>query len=154
MEDFEKEVPQEVKLIVTEEMRSYFYDMSKWARFLSVVGFVISAFLTLSSFGIGAAITANPAMLNQLGPLAGIGATGITIFYLLLALLFFYPSLLLMRFSAKGKQGVLFGDQENFNDAIANVKSLFKFWGILTIVFLASYFLLILAVAASSIGIK
>ncbi|WP_431294730.1 hypothetical protein [Pedobacter sp. P26] len=89
MEDFENEVPQEVKLVVTEEMRSYFYDMSKWARFLSVVGFVISAFLTLSSFGIGAAITANPAMLNQLGPLAGIGATGITIFYLLLALLFF-----------------------------------------------------------------
>lgn len=49
MEDFENEVPQEVKLVVTEEMRSYLYDMSKWARFLSVVGFVISAFLTLSS---------------------------------------------------------------------------------------------------------
>ena len=154
MEDFEKEVPQEVKLVVTEEMRSYFYDMSKWARFLSVVGFIVSAFLTLSSFGIGAAISANPAMLNQLGPLAGIGARGITIFYLLLALLFFYPSLLLLRFSAKGKQGVLFGDQETFNDAISSVKSLFKFWGILTIIFLVSYFLLILAVAVSGAGIK
>lgn len=153
MEDFENEVPQEVKLVVTEEMRSYFYDMSKWARFLSVVGFVISAFLTLGSFGIGAAVTANPGMLNQLGPLASIGATGITIFYLLLALLFFYPSLLLLRFSAKGKQGVLFGDQENLNDAIAHVKSLFKFWGVITIVLIASYFLLLLAVLAGG-GIK
>lgn len=152
MEDIEKEVPQEIKLIVTEEMRSYFYDMGKWARFLSVVGFVISAFLTLSSFGIGAAVTANPAMLSQLGPLAGIGATGITIFYLLLALLFFYPSLLLLRFSAKGRQGILFGDQENFNDAIYHVKSLFKFWGVLTIVLIASYFLLIIAVL--SLGVK
>ncbi len=153
MEDLEKEVPQEVKLVVTEEMRSYFYDMSKWARFLSVVGFVISAFLTLGSFGIGAAITANPGVLNQLGPLAGLGATGITIFYLLLALFFFYPSLLLFRFSTKGKQGILFGDQENFNEAIAHVKSLFKFWGILTILFIAGYFLLLLAVLASG-GIK
>jgi hypothetical protein len=153
MEDFENEVPQEVKLVVTEEMRSYFYDMSKWARFLSVVGFVISAFLTLGSFGIGAAVTANPGMLNQLGPLGGIGATGITIFYLLLALFFFYPSLLLLRFSAKVKQGVLFGDQGNLNDAIAHVKSLFKFWGVITILLIASYFLLLLAVLTGG-GIK
>ena len=153
MEDFENEVPQEVKLVVTEEMRSYLYDMSKWARFLSVVGFVISAFLTLGSFGIGAAVTANPGILNQFGPLGSIGATGITIFYLLLALFFFYPSLLLLRFSAKGKQGVLFGDQENLNDAIAHVKSLFKFWGVITIVLIASYFLLLLAVLSGG-GIK
>ncbi|WP_316823958.1 hypothetical protein [Pedobacter miscanthi] len=153
MEDFEKEVPQEVKLVVTEEMRSYFYDMSKWARFLSVVGFVVSAFLTLGSFGIGAAISANPAMLSQLGPLGAIGATGFTIFYLFLALLFFYPSLLLLRFSAKAKQGILFGDQENFSDSISHVKSLFKFWGVLTIILIASYFLLLLAVLASG-GIK
>lgn len=152
MEDLEQEVPQEVKLIVTEEMRSYFYDMTKSARFLSVVGFVISAFLALSSFGIGAVVTSNPTMLNQLGPLASIGATGITLFYLVLAMVFFYPSLLLLRFSAKGKQGVLFGDQEFLNDAIAHVKSLFKFWGILTIVFIVSYFLLILLVVISGIG--
>jgi len=153
MEDFEQEVPQEVKLVVTEEMRSYFYDMSKWARFLSVIGFVIAAFLTLGSFGIGAAIKANPGMLNQLGPLAPIGATGATIFYLLLALFFFYPSLLLFRFSTKGKQGILFGDQESLNDAIYHLKSLFKFWGVITIVLIASYFLLLLAVLTSG-GIK
>jgi hypothetical protein len=127
--------------------------MSKWARFLSVIGFVISAFLTLGSFGIGAAITANPALRSQLGPLASIGATGITIFYLLLAFLFFYPSLLLLRFSVKGKQGILFGDQENLNGAIAHVKSLFKFWGILTIVVIVSYFILFLAFAVGG-GIK
>jgi hypothetical protein len=153
MEDLEQEVPQEVNLVVTEEMRSYLYDMSRWARFLSVVGFVISAFLTLGSFGIGAAVNANPGILNQLGPLAGIGATGVTIFYLLLALFFFYPSLLLFRFSTKGKLGILFGDQENLNDAISNVKSLFKFWGVITIVLIASYFLLLLAVLAGG-GIK
>jgi len=148
MEDFEQ-TPQEVKLIVTEEMRSYLYEIAKWARFLSIVGFILSAFLIIGSFGIGAALTANPAMVAQLGPLAGAGAIGVTIVYLILALMYFYPSLLLFRFSNKGKQGVLYGDQESLNDAMMNMKSLFKFWGIFTIVIMICYFLFILLFAAS-----
>jgi len=148
MEDLEQ-TPQEVKLVVTEEMRSYIYEISKWARFLSIIGFILSAFLIIGSFGIGAALTANPSMVAQLGPLAGAGAIGITIVYLVLALMYFYPSLLLFRFSNKGKQGVLYGDQESLDDAMMNMKSLFKFWGIFTIVIMICYFLFMLLFAAS-----
>lgn len=148
MEDFEQQVPDEVKLIVTEEMRSYIYEIAKWARFLSIIGFILSAFLIIGSFGIGAAISANPAMLAQLGPLAGAGGIVITVFYLILALMYFYPSLLLFRFSNKGKQGVLYGNQESLNDAMMNMKSLFKFWGIFTIVIMICYFLFALLFAA------
>ncbi|MCZ4222192.1 DUF5362 family protein [Pedobacter rhodius] len=151
MENLEQE-PQEIKLIVTEEMRSYIYEISKWARFLSIIGFILSAFLIIGSFGIGAALTSNPAMLAQLGPLAGAGAMGITLVYLVLALLYFYPSLLLFRFSNKGKQGILYGDQESLNDAMLNMKSLFKFWGIFTIVIMICYFLFVLLFAASMAG--
>ncbi|WP_316830084.1 DUF5362 family protein [Pedobacter aquatilis] len=149
MEDSVQQEPQEVNLIVTEEMRSYIYETAKWARFLSIIGFILSAFLIIGSFGIGAAITSNPAMLAQLGPLAGAGAIGVTVVYLVLALMYFYPSLLLFRFSNKGKQGVLYGDQESLNDALMNMKSLFKFWGIFTIVIMICYFLFVLLFAAS-----
>lgn len=148
MEDFEQEVPAEVKLIVTEEMRSYIYEIAKWARFLSIIGFILSAFLIIGSFGIGAAISANPSMLAQLGPFAGAGGIVITIFYLILALMYFYPSLLLFRFSNKGKQGILYGDQESLNEAMMNMKSLFKFWGIFTIVIMVCYFLFVMLFAA------
>jgi len=148
MEDLEQS-PQEVKLVVTEEMRSYIYEISKWARFLSIIGFILSAFLIIGSFGIGAALTANPSMVAQLGPLAGAGAIGVTIVYLVLALMYFYPSLLLFRFSNKGKQGVLYGDQESLDAAMMNMKSLFKFWGIFTIVIMIGYFLFMLLFAAS-----
>lgn len=148
MEDLEQEVPEQVKLIVTEDMRSYIYEIAKWARFLSIIGFILSAFLIIGSFGIGAAISANPSMLAQLGPLAGAGGIGITIFYLILALIYFYPSILLFRFSNKGKQGVLFGDQASLDDAMMNMKSLFKFWGIFTIVIMICYFLFVLLFAA------
>jgi len=150
MEDLEQ-TPQEVKLIVTEEMRSYIYEISKWARFLSIIGFILSAFLIIGSFGIGAALTANPSMVAQLGPLAGAGAIGVTIVYLILALMYFYPSLLLFRFSNKGKKGVLYGDQESLDNAMMNMKSLFKFWGIFTIVIMIGYFLFMLLFAASMV---
>ncbi|MBC6111331.1 DUF5362 family protein [Pedobacter fastidiosus] len=149
MEDLEQDVPQEVKLVVTEEMRSYIYEITKWSRFLSIIGFILSALLILGSLSIGAAIGANPAMLKQLGPLAGIGGIGLTIMYLVIALIYFYPSLLLFRFSNKGKHAVLYGEQESLNEAMLNMKSLFKFWGILTIVIIILYFLLIFIVGAS-----
>lgn len=149
MDELENQEPQEIKLIVSEEMRSYIYDTTKWARFLSIVGFILSAFLIIGSFGIGAAISSNPTMLAQLGPLASIGGIGVTVLYLLLALMYFYPSLLLFRFSNKARLGVLYGDQESLNNAMLSMKSLFKFWGVLTIIIMISYFLLIILIGAS-----
>ncbi|PWS26686.1 hypothetical protein DHW03_17880 [Pedobacter yonginense] len=149
MEDLEQDVPQEVKLVVTEEMRSYIYEITKWSKFLSIIGFILSALLILGSLSIGAAVNANPAMLNQLGPLASIGGIGLTIMYFVIALIYFYPSLLLFRFSNKGKHAVLYGEQESLNEAMLNMKSLFKFWGIMTIAIIFLYFLMIFIVGAS-----
>ncbi|NTE00630.1 hypothetical protein G6M26_24070 [Agrobacterium tumefaciens] len=148
MEDLEENVPQEVKLVVTEEMRSYIYDITKWAKFLSIVGFVFSVILILVSFTIPSMIASNPMLAKQFGSLGQGSSTAITIVYLILGLFYFYPSLLLFRISNNGKQGVLFGNQESLNNAMQNVKSLFKFWGIITITVIVGYFLLIFLVGA------
>ena len=148
MEEFEQEQPEEVRLVVTEEMRSYIYDITRWAKFLSIVGFVFAALLILISFSVPAMLSGNPALARQLGPLGRGGSVMITILYLALGLFYFYPSLLLSRISGKGKQGVLFGDQESLDTAVSNLKSLFKFWGIATIMVIAGYFLLIFLVGA------
>ncbi|WP_443939708.1 DUF5362 family protein [Pedobacter sp. MW01-1-1] len=149
MEEYSEERSQEVKLIVTEEMRSYIYDITKWARFLAVVGFVFSAFLIIGSFGIGALISGNPQMSTQLGFLGSAGSVIVTFIYLALGLLYFYPSLLLFRVANRGKHAVLFGDQENLNIAMRNLKSLFTFLGVLTIVIIVVYILLIFLAGAT-----
>ena len=150
MENFDQDTNQqaEIKLVVTEEMRSYIYDATKWCKLLAIVGIIVSVFLLIGSFGIGALINADPKMQAQLGPLASFGGSGITIFYLLMGLLYLYPSLLLYKFSNKGKQGVLFGDQASLNEAFLSIKSLFKFMGILTIILVASYFIFVLVMGA------
>lgn len=153
MENLEVEEPKEVKLIVTEEMRSYIYDITKWAKFLSIVGYAVAILLVLGSFQIGSLLNSNPGALASLGPLAKGGSTVISIMYLLIALFYFYPSMLLSRISARGKQAVLFGDQDNLNSTVLQMKSLFKFWGIITLVIIVAYVLLVVLVG-SGIGVK
>ncbi|TCD11076.1 hypothetical protein EZ449_06160 [Pedobacter frigidisoli] len=148
MEELDQQKPEEVKLVVSEEMRSYIYDVTKWAKFLSIVGFVFAALLILGAFSIPAMISSNPALAAKMSSLGQGGSTLVTIIYLALGLFYFYPSLLLFRISNKGKQGVLFGDQESLDSAFSNVKSLFKFWGIITIVVIVGYFLLVFLVGA------
>jgi Family of unknown function (DUF5362) len=65
--------------------------------------------------------------------------TGLTVFYLVLALLFFFPCFYLYQFSAKMQSAVKAPSQENFDESLLNLKSMFKFYAIFTIVILSLY---------------
>ena len=62
-----------------------------------------------------------------------------TVVYLLLALLFFFPCFYLYKFSVKMQSAVKGMSQENFDESLMNLKSLFKFYGIFTIVIFSFY---------------
>lgn len=143
-EEITSESPTGPQLIVTEEMRSYLYEMAKWAGFLAIVGFVFTGLAVVSSFTVGAAIGSNPE-LPGLKPFAAIGSLGFTIMGLLYAFAIFYPSLLLFKYSARAKLGVLYGDQDSLNEALSKLKSLFKYWGILTIILICFYIMLVVS---------
>lgn len=135
----------EVKLVVTEEMRSYIYEIAKWASFLAIVGFAFAGITILSAFTIGAVMNSNPqllAMANNMGAAAGVV---FTVMFLMLAFAIFYPSLLMFKYATKAKIGVLYGDQASLDEAMSKLKSLFKYWGIITIIYLGFYGLMIIA---------
>jgi hypothetical protein len=139
------------QLLVTEEMRSHFYEMAKWAKFLGVVGFIMTGLITMTALTMGATLNAlseNPLTANN--PLLALGGTAVTILFILYAFLIFYPSLLLFQYSSNAKHGVLYGEQTALETAIGKIKSLFKFWGILTIIIISIYFL---AIVAGAIGL-
>jgi hypothetical protein len=71
---------------------------------------------------------------------------GLTVVYLICALLFFFPCLYLYRFSVKMKLALASVSQENFDTSLQNLKSLLKFYGILTIVMLSIYALIFILV--------
>ncbi|SMD01592.1 DUF5362 family protein [Pedobacter africanus] len=148
----EEEVVQEAEqLVVTEEIRSYIYETAKWTRFLSIVGLVFSAFLALMAFSANGLIeglaTAAPS-----SPLVQLGTTFLTVYFLCISLMLFYPSFLLFKYSNAANTAVLYADQENFTVAMKKMKSVFKFWGIVTIVILALNVISVLLAILAKVG--
>lgn len=132
--DEQVETTSQPQLIVTEEMRSYIYDLAKWANFLAIVGFVIASFMLLAALTVGTAMNTSPEIKAMMGALGNIGSTAITIVFIAYGLFIFYPSVLLFKYARKAKLGVLYGEQENLNEAFSALKSLFRFWGIMVII--------------------
>ena len=145
---------EETNLIVTEEMRSYFYDIAKWASFLAIVGFIFSAITIIGAFTTGSAIESNPQLAETLGKLGALGKVLFTVVNLVVAFAIFYPSLLLFKYAAKAKYGVLYGEQGSLNEAFSKLKSLFKYWGIITILFIGLYALVILSLIMATLAAR
>lgn len=139
------------QLIVTENMRSYLYDMAGWTKFLGIVGFIFSGIMVLVALSMGAVFTTISQM-PGMEMYSNLGSGVLTFIMLLYALLFLYPSLMLFTYSVKAKQGVLYGDQASLETSISKLKSFFKFYGIMMIVVIAIYVLMFLAVIAGGIA--
>jgi hypothetical protein len=159
MDNFEEIKPEPVEreeadaLWISEDVRSYIYEAAKWTKFLAIVGFVFTALIAISAFSAGAVLN-SLAMLSPNNPLVKMGSAAITIIYLLIALLYFYPSFLLFRFSTAANQAVLYADQASLSAAMGKLKSFFKFWGILTIVLIIFYILAIVFAVTIAMSMK
>jgi hypothetical protein len=145
--------PEPVLLTITEDIRSFIYESSKWTKFLSIVGFVFTGLMVMLSLSVGAIMSSMNSMVGaQNNPYAAMGTGFLTVFLLITAAIYFYPSFILFKFSAAAKQAVLYGDQESLSTAMEKLKSFFKFWGILLIVILGFYALAIVTAIIGAIG--
>ena len=149
-----EELQQHPALIVTEEMRSYIYEIAKWTRFLAIVGFVITGFIVIAAFTANAIIATNPLLSLMFSQAGAAGSIALTIVFLIYAFILFYPSLLMFKYSTKAKQGVLYGEQASLNEAFSKLKSLFKYWGILMIVFIALNLLTVISTIVGGAAVR
>jgi len=150
-ESMEESGQEQEQLLVTEEIRSYIYETAKWTKFLSVVGLVFAVFMALAAFSANAIIEGIAATTPN-NPLVQLGTSFIMVYFLCISLMLFYPSFLLFKYANAAKTAVLYADQENFTVAMKKMKSVFKFWGIMTIVVLAMYILSLLLVIVAKTG--
>lgn len=110
-------------------------EASKWTKFLSIVGFIFCGFLVL--IGIFAA-SLFATMGTQFGsPMPAGTASLVSGIYIIGALVYFFPCLFLFRFSTRIQVALRNNDQLLLNTALGNLKSYFKFMGILTIIMLS-----------------
>jgi len=128
-------------LQITPLSQRFLYEAAKWAKFLSIIGFIFSGILAIAAFFAPALYSKLPAF-SELSPSLKASMNIIIIIcYLGFAILLFFPCLFLNKFSLKMTSALSDIHQENFEMAFKNLKSLFKFYGIFTIVMLSVYVL-------------
>lgn len=141
--------------------RSSLTEAAKWGKFLAIVGFVMCGLIVILAFFIGTIMTSLGALgsMGDMEGMEGMGGSGLpgfmggaflTVLYLLIGLLYFFPCLFLFRFADKMQLALRSEDQQYLTTSFENLKSLFKFMGILTIIVLCLYALGILIAIISA----
>lgn len=134
------------ELTISTQNKEHLQEAAKWAYFLAIVGFVGLGLMVLG----GLIVMFVGASASRLGAGAEMGVFGII--YLVMAALYFFPMYYLFLFAQKIKSACASSSQTDMDGGLENLKSLFKFLGIFTIVIISLYLLMFLVgvlVAAS-----
>lgn len=120
-------------------------ETARWGKFLSIMGFIFIGLLVLEALFIGTIMSALTSTLPGY-PSAAMPGAFMTILILLAAAIWFVPNLYLYKFSSQIKRALQSSDQDQLTQAFESQKKLFKFIGIVTIVYLGLIALAIVAV--------
>jgi len=127
------------ELQIDHEISSHLSETAKWAKFLSIVGFVFCGLMVVFAL-----LAGTMASLNPLGGTMGAGGFMQIVLLIAMVALYFFPCLFLFNFARKMQLALRNNDQINLNDSFRNLKLNFKYVGILTIVILSIYAIVLL----------
>jgi len=124
---------------ISEQAKQHLLEASKWAIFISIVGFIAIALLVVMSFSIGAIMANLPE-----GSLGGISPTFFSFFYLIMAGIYFIPVFYLFQFGQKTKEAIVNEDNSLLTFGLKKLKAHYKFLGIVLVIGIALYFALMI----------
>jgi len=129
----------ETPIICNNVIRGYLLETSKWGKFLAVIGFVgISLMILLGIF-----LMIGMSFLSELSS-KSMPAGFFGLIYIIMAAIYYFPVNYLHKFSVLIKQSLNSNDELALTNGFENLKKMFKFMAILTIVVLSIYVLILL----------
>ncbi|HYQ56220.1 MAG TPA: hypothetical protein VEP89_02655 [Draconibacterium sp.] len=123
-------------LELTYEIKTDLHKAGKWSQFLAIMGFIGCGFMVIAAIGMSIAMTFVPIMSTEFFPFP---PYLFSLFYLLIAGIYFVPILYLFRFSISIKQAITLNNQSQLSKAFANLRAHYKTFGIIIIVLLCLY---------------
>lgn len=119
-------------------------EVAKWGKFLSIIGFIVCGLFVLVGIFAGSIFSSfNKYDSYGSNVASGMGVAMIFI-YVILAVVYFFPTLFLFQSSVKMKEALNTSSQELFNEALTKLKACFRYWGIMTIIIISIYALVFL----------
>jgi hypothetical protein len=137
--DYEKSSFDTFELQLTPVAQGFLRETAKWAKFISIVGYIGIAIYVIMGLGMiiaGNAIPASAA--DSFGGSAAMAAkispavTGVI--YIVAALLYFFPVMYLNKFAVKAQNALNSNHTDSLTESLENLKSHYKFMGILMII--------------------
>jgi len=130
------------ELRLNENSKKFLRETAKWALILSIIGFIfIGIFVFIAVFFLVMFMALN----RNVNPFAasGLSVEFVVIVYFVLAVLCFFPVLYMYKFSRKMKSALIEKNTEDLTAAFLNLKLLYKFTGIIVLLFIGTYILLL-----------
>lgn len=135
----ETSVFEKFELHLDQSAKDFLKETAKWAYFLSILGFVgVGLFVVIAIFA-GAIFSALGNTMPGTGALAGSFGVMMSLMYLVLAAIYFFPVFYLFKFSSNAKKAFKENDSEALTSSFGYLKSHYKFVGILMISMLVLY---------------
>lgn len=119
------------------DSRDYLLESCKWAKFLAIVGMVITGLLMVLMFFSFFSLSLVKDTFSSFYTLY-------SLVYLGVIALYSYPVIALYRFSKKVRIGIDQADQVEFNEGLRFLKATFRYIGIMTIIIIAIYSIILL----------
>jgi hypothetical protein len=137
----DKSVAEQDALLITNLSRSYLNQIRKWTKFFAVLGYIMIGLMLVLGVFIGPIIGT---VLSNI-PYPGVGAMGgmLSVIYIVSAFIYIMPTIYLNRFSNRLKDALESNDNEQLEQSFGNMKSFYKFIGVLTIIMMSIYVLAI-----------
>lgn len=144
--DTPTEIPQ-----LTSESVNYLLKAAKWGKFLAILGFIISGLLIAG--GIAMSFVLNKASgSDEMIPInLPFSPVLLSIIYVIFAGIYLIPVIFLNTFSNNAIKAVNLSSTEKMSASLRNLKNLFVFAGVSTIVLLALYTLSLIVVGTAAI---
>ena len=140
--------------------RAHLSEAAKWARFLAICGFVLLGLMVIYGIGISIVFTNMMSSYDEMpvdyrgSGLRGILGIWMSVFYIICAVIAFFPYFFLFRFANKMKAALLSNDQTVLNDSFMNLKILYRYMGIVTIIGLAFMILGVFSIFMTAVFVR
>lgn len=135
--------------LLTVNVKNYLMETASWGKFLAILGYVGLGFLLILSllmiFGMSFLSNSLNGM-SQLYQTGSLSLVSVGMMYILIIAIYFFPIYFLHIFSLRIKSGLLTNNAPDMELAFKNLKSLFKFMGVVSIVVLSIYVLALIII--------
>ena len=121
-------------LIITDSMKGHLSKMAYWAKLFGVLGFICSALMVMLAIGMFFFGTSLAELDSEVGAMTGFG-----FIYIILAIIYFFPSKYIYGFSKQCRLALNTNSQASISAAFDNLASVFTFWGVFTVIILGIY---------------